>query len=59
MIITIEDDGKGFNTNPNSSSEGIGLKNIKTRVAFLKGIVEWSSAHNKGTLVAIHIPVTK
>lgn len=59
ITVTIEDDGKGFNTNSNSNSEGIGLKNIKTRVSFLKGIVEWSSAHNKGTLVAIHIPVTK
>ncbi|MCZ2222971.1 MAG: sensor histidine kinase, partial [Chitinophagales bacterium] len=56
IAITIEDDGKGFNTNTKNNNEGIGLKNIKTRIAYLKGVVEWSSAPNKGTLVAIHIP---
>jgi len=58
IAITIEDDGKGFNTQNLKNNEGIGLKNIKTRIDYLKGIVEWNSSPNKGTLVAIHVPLT-
>ncbi|MBX2932244.1 MAG: sensor histidine kinase [Chitinophagaceae bacterium] len=58
IAVTIEDDGKGFSTNTANNSEGIGLKNIKTRIEYLKGMVEWNSAPGKGTLVAIHVPVT-
>lgn len=56
ISVTIEDNGKGFNTNSRANFEGIGLKNIQTRVEYLKGTVEWNSAAGKGTLVAIHIP---
>lgn len=54
--ITIEDDGIGFNTTLLKDSEGIGLKNIVSRIAFLKGTIDFDSAIGKGTLVAIHIP---
>lgn len=57
ISVTIEDNGKGFDPSAPSLSEGIGLKNIKSRIAFLKGSVEWSSTPGSGTLVAIHIPV--
>ena len=56
ISISIEDNGKGFNINLMNANEGIGLKNIKARVAFLKGIVEWQSSPGRGTLVAIHVP---
>lgn len=56
IAVTIEDNGKGFNTNNKNNFEGIGLKNIQTRIEYLKGTVEWNSAEGKGTLVAIHIP---
>ncbi len=54
---TIEDNGKGFNTDNIKNSEGIGLKNIQSRVDFLKGSVEWDSAIGRGTVVSIHIPL--
>jgi two-component system NarL family sensor kinase len=54
ISITIEDNGKGFD--PAVENPGIGLKNISTRIAFLKGTVDFDSAKGKGTLVAIHIP---
>jgi two-component system NarL family sensor kinase len=57
IAVTIEDNGKGFNTSHKNNFEGIGLKNIQTRIEYLKGTVEWNSAEGKGTLVAIHIPV--
>ncbi|MFY7964898.1 MAG: tetratricopeptide repeat protein [Chitinophagaceae bacterium] len=56
LSVTIEDNGKGFNTNNKTNFEGIGLKNIQSRIDFLKGTVEWQSQVNKGTLVAIHLP---
>lgn len=56
VAITIEDNGKGFDVEILQKSEGIGLKNIMSRVAFLKGTIDFDTAPGKGTLVAIHIP---
>ena len=57
IAATIEDDGRGFDTNDKEKFEGIGLKNIRSRVEFLKGTVDFDSSPGKGTLVAIHVPV--
>jgi signal transduction histidine kinase len=57
LSCTIEDNGVGFNTTTVAQTEGIGLKNIKARITYLGGTVEWDSSANKGTLVAIHVPV--
>ncbi len=59
IAITIEDNGKGFDTSKIISYEGIGLKNIASRVNFLKGIIDYSSSENKGTSVAIFIPIVQ
>lgn len=56
LSITIEDNGKGFDVNTALAQDGIGLKNINTRVAFLKGEVEWDSQPGRGTVVSIHVP---
>jgi len=57
ISVSIEDNGKGFNIKNKSAVDGIGLNNIRSRVNFLKGTVDFDSATGKGTLVAIHIPV--
>ena len=54
--LMIEDNGKGFVMAEAMQKDGIGLQNIKSRIDYLNGIVNWSSAPDKGTLVAIHIP---
>jgi len=56
IAATIEDNGSGFDCKDNTKFEGIGLRNIISRVQFLKGSVEFDSAPGKGTLVAIHVP---
>ena len=56
ISVTIEDNGKGFNTTEKENAEGIGLKNIRTRITYLKGTVDFDSTPGKGTLVAIHVP---
>lgn len=56
---TIEDNGVGFDTANGLHSNGIGLQNIRSRIEFLKGEVEWSSFAQKGTLVAFHVPLVQ
>lgn len=57
LTVMIEDDGVGFDINKIDNSNGIGWKNIKSRVTFLKGIFDIDSHHNRGTTVTIEIPV--
>lgn len=57
ISATIEDNGQGFNSDDPNIHNGIGLKNIQTRIAFLKGTVDFHSTLGRGTLVALHIPV--
>ncbi|MDO9156639.1 MAG: ATP-binding protein, partial [Sediminibacterium sp.] len=57
--VLIEDNGIGFNIAQTSQNEGIGLSNIKSRIQYLEGTVEWNTSENNGTLVAIFIPFIK
>lgn len=57
ISVTIEDNGKGFAYDPAKEEEGIGLKNIRSRINFLKGTLDFDSSPGNGTLVAIHIPI--
>ncbi|SFH28585.1 tetratricopeptide repeat-containing sensor histidine kinase [Pedobacter insulae] len=54
---TIEDNGLGFDATLADKFDGIGLKNIRSRVEYLKGQVDFSSQQGAGTLVAIYIPL--
>ncbi|MBA4258271.1 MAG: hypothetical protein C0446_03850 [Chitinophaga sp.] len=55
--VLIEDNGIGFNLKELPLSNGIGLSNIKSRIQYLEGTVEWNTSKNNGTLVAIFIPL--
>jgi signal transduction histidine kinase len=57
ISITIEDDGTGFDQTQITNNEGIGLKNIKSRITYLKGSVEWDSMPGNGTAIIINIPI--
>lgn len=52
----VKDNGVGFSTDKLSSFDGIGLKNIKTRIDYLKGTITYVSAPNAGTSVEILVP---
>ncbi len=56
LYITVEDDGKGFDRLQPGYKEGIGLKNIESRVKALKGKTDLRSAIGTGTSVLIEIP---
>ena len=53
LIITIEDDGKGFNQN--QISLGNGIENMKKRVKDIGGIIEINSQIDKGTKIVIRL----
>ena len=63
ISLLIEDNGKGFDTSflmdTNRKFGGLGLQNIKSRIAFLKGSVHWDSSPGNGTVVSIYIPIKK
>lgn len=54
---TIKDNGVGFDTDKRESFDGIGLKNIMTRIDYLKGNIAYNSSPGKGTTVSILIPL--
>lgn len=55
ISITVEDDGKGFDTAILQQSSGIGWSNIKHRVELMKGKMDVMSGQGKGTSVYIEI----
>lgn len=57
VLLTVEDDGKGFNTELIRSAKGIGLKNIQQRVDYLKGKIDIASQAAEGTSVNIELYV--
>ncbi len=57
LSVTVEDDGKGFDTAIISKPVGMGWSNITNRVEFLKGKLDVDSQHGKGTSVHIEINI--
>ncbi|WP_462255024.1 tetratricopeptide repeat-containing sensor histidine kinase [Ferruginibacter sp.] len=53
LTITVEDNGKGFNKDEVLLMKGTGLKNIQSRVDYLKGQLDIQSTPGKGTSVHI------
>jgi signal transduction histidine kinase len=54
LELIVEDNGKGID--PNKKSEGIGLRNIRERVNYLKGELSIDS-NSSGTTTIIKIPI--
>ena len=57
LTVTVEDDGKGFDTTVLKKSDGIGWSNIENRVGFLKGTLDIKSEKDKGTSVYIELTI--
>ncbi|MEO3407903.1 sensor histidine kinase [Mucilaginibacter sp. CAU 1740] len=55
FFITLEDDGCGFDTAVLNNKKGMGLDNLKNRIAFLKGRFEIQSEINEGTTINIEL----
>jgi len=57
LVITVEDDGKGFNAKALHQESGMGWRNIKNRVELLRGNFDIQSSAGKGTSVMIEINI--
>ncbi|RPE14126.1 hypothetical protein EGT74_11645 [Chitinophaga lutea] len=57
LSVTVEDDGKGFDTNAPIPENSMGLQNIQARVDYLKGKLDIQSTPGTGTTVNIEIDV--
>jgi signal transduction histidine kinase len=58
FYITVEDDGKGFNAEEAFRQGGMGLKNLRNRVEYLKGQMDIHAANGEGSTINIefHVP---
>ena len=58
--ISVEDDGKGFDVEKAKSSEnGIGMRNLISRIEYLNGTLNIDSSEGKGTTIMIDVPLAK
>lgn len=57
LTVTVEDDGKGFDTSILQKTRGAGWSNIINRVEFLKGKLDVNAQQGKGTSVLIELNV--
>jgi signal transduction histidine kinase len=59
LLVTVEDDGVGFDVTPSDRAEappGLGLIGIRERVSRLGGTLRLESAAGKGTRVTVELP---
>ncbi|MFM2360592.1 MAG: hypothetical protein RLY16_2585 [Bacteroidota bacterium] len=54
VLLVVEDNGKGINQ---QKKGGIGMSNLKSRVALLDGNLQYDSIENEGTTAIIRVPV--
>ncbi|MDR1553216.1 MAG: sensor histidine kinase [Prevotellaceae bacterium] len=57
IIFTVEDNGCGFDLD--AATKGMGLKNIKSRIASFGGIIDIRSRQNKGTEVNVELKINQ
>ncbi len=58
LILTIEDNGKGFDVSRPDYNPGIGLTGIKTRTFIMGGILDLETNVERGTMMTICVPVS-
>jgi two-component system, NarL family, sensor kinase len=59
FMITVEDNGKGFDVEKDTAYKTMGLKNIKNRVEFMKGKMEIASHPQSGTVFNIELNIAE
>lgn len=58
ITTKITDNGIGLNAEEAGNSIGAGLKNVATRVEYLKGTIGYITTAGRGTVVTIEVPVS-
>jgi two-component system, NarL family, sensor kinase len=57
LLIDVEDNGKGMDPDKTKKGDGIGWKNIMSRVEYLKGKLSIDTGSGKGTSIHIEVPM--
>lgn len=57
ILLTVEDNGQGLNSTKLAASKGIGITNIKHRVNYFKGNIDFDNNTPQGTVVNIELNV--
>lgn len=57
LILSIDDNGIGFDPSSSNFKSGLGLQTIKTRAGALGGEVEIDSKPGKGTMLSVIVPI--
>lgn len=55
VLITVEDDGKGFDALSEKPKSGIGLSNVRSRINYFNGSIDIDSAPAEGTIINIEL----
>jgi signal transduction histidine kinase len=56
LVLVVEDNGRGFA--PDRNQSGIGLLNITSRLATIRGEVTWEPGPERGTVATVRVPVS-
>lgn len=59
LVLTVEDNGKGFIPESIRDKKTLGILGMKERVAIIKGSYDIQSTPEKGTVVRVSVPVTE
>jgi len=57
LMLTVTDNGSGFNSLSLSESEGLGVAGMRERAALIGGKLEVHSQPDKGTRVLFRVPI--
>ena len=57
ILLTIKDNGKGFDTSKMSHKDGLGINQIDARIHMMSGKFIIDSQKGKGTKISIELPV--
>ena len=57
FTLMVEDNGIGFDVEKMMDQQGIGLKNITSRVEYLNGTIDFDSTIGKGSTIIVEIPL--
>jgi len=58
LLLTVKDDGRGFDPQAVTESEGIGLAGMNERANLVGGRLRVRSAHGEGTEIRFEVPLT-
>lgn len=59
LILTISDDGVGFDKTKITQQDGLGINQIDARIKMMKGKFHIDSSSNNGTKISVEIPVVE